>query len=114
MKKDCVFCKIVAGVIPSQTVYEDDKVIAISDINPVAPVHVLIIPKKHLGKLEILNEEEMEVAGYCFQITPVVARAKKILNEGYRLVLNQGDNAGQELDHLHLHLLAGRNLEGMG
>ncbi|MBT18203.1 MAG: histidine triad nucleotide-binding protein [Dehalococcoidia bacterium] len=114
MKEDCVFCKIVAGEVPGQKIHEDAKVIAISDINPVAPVHVLIIPKKHLGKLEMLNEEEMEVAGYCFQIAPVVARAKKILNEGYRLVLNQGENAGQELDHLHLHLLAGRNLKGMG
>lgn len=114
MRDECIFCKIISGEIAAQIIYEDQNIIAIPDINPVAPVHILVIPKQHLGRLDTLTEAEMGLAGDCFKAIPLVAEGEEILNHGYRVVLNQGKDSGQEIEHLHLHLLAGKSLKGMG
>ena len=107
-KDDCLFCKIVKGDIPSEKIYEDDLVIGFNDINPVAPTHILIIPKDHFSSLNDFEAEDTKLLG------EVVYRAKQIaktLNlEDYRLVTNTGAKAGQSVFHLHFHLIAGRDL----
>ena len=114
MRDECIFCKIISGEIAAQIIYEDQNIIAIPDMSPVAPVHILVIPKQHLGRLGTLTETEIGLAGDCFKAIPLVAEGEESLNQGYRVVLNQGKDSGQEIEHLHLHLLAGRSLKGMG
>jgi histidine triad (HIT) family protein len=106
---DCLFCKIIAGDIPSKKVYEDDRTFAFEDIRPTAPTHVLIIPKKHIVGLKEAEESDAELLGYCQIVAAKIARERKIEN-GYRTVYNVGPGAGQSVFHLHLHLLGGRNL----
>src|ERR1700752_1745009 len=104
---DCLFCKIIAGQIPSKKVYEDDKVFAFEDIRPQAPTHVLIVPKKHIVDIKEASEQDAELIGYCNLVAAKIARERK-LERGYRTVYNVGPDAGQTVFHLHLHLLGGR------
>jgi histidine triad (HIT) family protein len=107
---DCIFCRIVKGEIPSTRVHEDDLVIAIRDIRPLAPVHVLVIPKKHVTSLWELEDEAL--AGRLVHVAAQIARAEK-LEKGWRLIANTREHGGQEVQHLHVHVLGGRRLGRM-
>ncbi len=107
---DCIFCKIAAGEIPSDTVYQDEEVIAFRDINPVAPTHLLIISKKHIPSLAHLPDDETPLIGHMVKIANQLAREEGIFESGYRLVISCGKQGGQEVPHLHMHLLGGRQL----
>lgn len=107
---NCIFCKIVQGIIPSDKVYEDDKVLAFKDINPGAPVHLLIIPKLHIGSVNELNEEHKELIGHIFIIAKKLAKELGVDESGYRIVNNCGEDGGQTVQHIHFHLLGGRSL----
>ena len=106
--EDCIFCKVVKGEIPSQKVYEDEKILAFNDVNPQAPIHILIIPKRHIDKLSSLEDKDKELIGYMFLIAKRIAKDKGINKTGYRIVGNCEKNAGQLVFHIHLHLLGGR------
>ncbi len=106
---DCLFCKIIAGKIPSKKIYEDDRVFAFEDINPQAPTHVLIVPKKHIVGLKEAAPDDAEIIGYCQLVAAKLGRERKI-ESGYRTVYNVGPGAGQSVFHLHLHLIGGRAL----
>jgi histidine triad (HIT) family protein len=110
----CLFCRIVAGEIPSERVYEDDRVIAIRDIQPAAPVHVLLIPREHVTSLAELEEGQREMAGHLLWGVAEVARREGVAERGYRTVINTGEEGGQTVSHLHVHLLAGKKLSGHG
>lgn len=105
---DCLFCKIVKGEIPSSKVYEDDTVYAFNDIAPAAPVHVLIIPKEHITSAADINADNSKVIAHIFEIAAKIAE-EKVLSDGFRVVTNCGDSAGQTVKHLHFHLLSGRD-----
>lgn len=107
---DCVFCKIVQGEIPSNKVYEDDKILSFKDLNPEAPVHVLIIPKKHIASLTEVNEEDAEIIAHIFKTIPKIVKDLEIDKDGYRVVSNCGEFGGQSVPHVHFHLLGGRSL----
>ncbi|MFR3920274.1 MAG: histidine triad nucleotide-binding protein [Clostridia bacterium] len=107
---DCIFCKIVKGEIPSEKVYEDEKVLAFKDINPVTPIHVLVIPKKHFKDVLDVKEEDKEIIADLFQSINKIAKTLGIEKNGFRIVNNCGEDAGQEVMHLHFHLLAGKKL----
>ena len=107
---DCIFCKIVAGEIPSDIVYQDEEAIAFRDINPQAPVHLLIVPRKHTPALTDLAEAESSLAGHMVNIANQLAKREVISEGGYRLVINCGQQGGQLVPHLHMHLLGGRQL----
>ncbi len=108
--KDCLFCRIIAGEIPAKRVYEDEHTLAFEDINPHAPTHVLVVPKKHIRGLKEAAAEDAEIIGLCHLAAARVARERGI-ESGYRTVLNVGPGAGQSVFHLHLHLLGGRDLK---
>ena len=108
---DCVFCKIAAGEIPSKFLYEDDEVVAFADLHPQAPVHVLVIPRKHIQSLNHLSDGEMPLFDHMIKAAQQVAKDKGIFEKGYKLVINTGREGGQVIQHLHLHLLGGRNLD---
>ena len=106
---DCLFCKIAAGEIPSKKAYEDEKVYAFYDIDPHAPVHILVIPKEHIQSVSQITPENQEIVGHIF--TVIAKLAKELdLKDGYRVVSNVGEQGGQSVPHLHFHLLGGRNL----
>ncbi|MCG8489373.1 MAG: histidine triad nucleotide-binding protein [Candidatus Thiodiazotropha sp.] len=107
---DCLFCKFVSGEISTQTVYEDDDVLAFRDINPQAPCHVLIIPKKHISTLNDLTEQDAELVGKLYLTAAKVAKQEGIDEAGYRTVMNCNEQAGQTVFHIHLHLLGGRRM----
>ena len=107
---DCIFCQIVAGKIPSEIIYQDEKVIAFHDIHPMAPVHLIIIPKKHIPSLVHLSEAESLLIGHMVNIANQLAKREGISESGYRLAMNCGEEGGQLVPHLHLHLLGGRKL----
>jgi len=107
---ECIFCKIVNKEIAAEIVYEDDKVIAFKDTKPVASVHLLIIPKKHIPSVNHLSLGDRELIGELFLVAQKMARAKGVAKTGYRLIFNIGKDAGQTIDHLHLHLIGGRKL----
>ena len=107
---DCLFCKIIAGDIPSSKVYEDDKVYAFRDIEPQAPVHILIIPKEHIASANELTEENASVVGHIFAVAAKLAKEEGIADGGYRIVNNCGEDGGQTVKHLHFHMLGGRSL----
>jgi len=107
---DCIFCKIVAGEIPSTKVYEDDLMVAFRDINPEAPTHILFIPKKHIANLGEMQDDDVSLLGHMMKVIGEEA-VRQGLTEGYRVVNNCGKQAGQSVDHLHFHLLGGRNLQ---
>ena len=106
--EDCLFCKIVKGEIPSTKVYEDDEVLAFEDINPAAPIHILVIPKKHITSLAHLQKEDETVVGKIYTVMNRIAEEKGFKEDGYRVIVNCGKNGGQEVMHLHFHLLAGK------
>lgn len=109
--EDCLFCGIVEGNIPSKKVYEDDRILAFEDINPRAPVHILVIPKSHKATLLELEEADKETIGNIYLVINKLAREKKIADEGFRVVVNCGKRAGQEVFHIHFHLLGGRSMQ---
>lgn len=104
---DCLFCKIIAGEIPANKVYEDDKVLAFHDINPQAPVHILVIPKIHISTLNDVNKENSEVIAHIFEVIPQIAE-KMNLEKGYRVVSNCSLYGGQTVFHIHFHILGGK------
>ena len=106
---DCIFCKIIAGEIPSNKVYEDDKILAFHDINPEAPMHVLVIPKVHIPSMDAVTAENSAVVAHIFQQIPAIAKAAAVTN-GYRVVSNCGPAAAQSVPHLHFHILGGKQL----
>ena len=107
---DCLFCRIIAGEIPAKKIYEDEHTFAFEDINPQAPTHVLVVPKRHVAGLKEASDEDAEIVGLCHLAAARIARERGIEN-GYRTVLNVGPGAGQSVFHLHVHLLGGRNLK---
>ena len=109
---DCIFCNIVAGKISTDIVYQDDEVLAFRDIHPQAPVHLLVIPKKHYTALTDLAEEDKMLMGHMVTVANQLAGQEGIANSGYRLVVNCGRQGGQLVPHLHLHILGGRQLSG--
>ncbi len=108
--EDCIFCKIIKGEIPSNKVYEDDEILAFKDINPMAPVHILVIPKKHIESANEITEEDEKVIGKIFTVIKKLAKDNN-LDNGYRIVNNCGEDGGQAVKHLHFHLLGGRKLK---
>lgn len=110
MASDCIFCKIAAGEIPSAKVYEDEQVLAFNDINPQAPVHVLVIPKKHVASVNGLAAEDTEMLGRVFAAVQRVVQEKGVAESGYRVVTNTGKDSGQVVHHLHFHILGGQML----
>ena len=108
---DCLFCKIAAGDIPSEMVYQDDEVVAFKDIRPQAPVHILIIPRKHIAKVAEMEAGDQPLMGKLIYTATRLAREMNISEDGFRLVFNNGENAGQEVFHIHLHLLGGRSMQ---
>lgn len=107
---DCLFCKIIAGEIPSNKVYEDDTVYAFRDIAPQAPTHILVVPKTHIADCNGVSEDNAAVVAHIFTVIPKIAAAEGLTN-GYRVVSNCGSDAGQTVPHLHFHILGGRQLE---
>ena len=107
--ENCLFCKIVAGDIPSTKVYEDESVLAFRDIAPMAPTHILVIPKCHIPSVDGVTAENSGVVAHIFEVIPQIAKAEG-LEKGYRVVSNCGDDAGQTVHHLHFHILGGRKL----
>ena len=107
---DCIFCQIVAGEVPSNIVYQDEEVLAFTDINPQAPIHLIIIPKKHIPSLTHLSQEQSSIIGNMINIANQLAKREGISESGYRLVINCGKEGGQLVPHLHMHLLGGRKL----
>ena len=108
MNEDCLFCKIIQGAIPSDTLYEDDEVLAFRDIAPAAPVHFLVIPKKHISGPSAVEEEDEQLIGKLMRIGNQVAQKEGL--EQFRLVFNNGEDAGQTVFHIHMHVIGGRSL----
>jgi histidine triad (HIT) family protein len=107
---DCLFCKIIAGTIPATFVHQDDRAVAIRDINPQAPTHVLIMPRRHIASINDLTDEDAPLVGHLHVIARALAEAESVAAGGYRLVFNTGAQAGQTVAHIHLHLIGGRAL----
>ena len=107
---DCLFCKIIKGEIPSQKVYEDDEILAFKDINPAAPVHILVIPKKHIDSIAMLEKQDEPLVGRIYSVINKIAEEQGVKEDGFRVIVNCGKNGGQEVMHLHFHLLAGTKL----
>lgn len=108
--EDCLFCKIVKGEIPAKKVYENDEVIAFHDIQPQAPIHILVIPKKHITSLAHLTKEDEAMIGRIYGVINEIAEEQGVKQEGYRVVVNCGKNGGQTVMHLHFHILAGKTM----
>ena len=108
MSDACVFCRIAAGEIPSDTVFQDDDVVAFRDLTPRAPTHILVIPRRHIASVAALTEDDAAIAGRLLVTAARIARDEGIAEAGYRLVANTGRWGGQTVDHLHLHLMGGR------
>ena len=108
MADECLFCKILAGEVPSEIVYEDEIVIAFKDIYPKAPFHVLIIPRKHIATLNDLSADDTLLAGQLFSAAKTIAKQQGFADDGYRMMMNCGEGGGQIIFHMHLHLMAGK------
>ena len=108
MKDDCIFCKIVKGDLPAQIVFQDEAVTAFRDINPVTPVHILIVPNRHLASVNVMTEADEALLGRMVNVGRQLAVDEGIDEDGYRLVINTGPQAGQSVYHIHLHLLGGQ------
>lgn len=106
----CLFCKIVAGEIPAQTVFENDRVLAFRDINPTAPTHILVIPKKHIATMNDATEDDGSLLGEMMLVAKDIANQEGVAEDGFRLALNTNHHGGQSVYHIHLHLLAGRQM----
>ena len=110
MEENCIFCKIIKGEIPSKKVYEDEEILAFNDINPAAPIHVLVIPKKHITSLAEMEDGDEKIVGKIYKIINEIAEQLGVKENGYRVIVNCGKDGGQEVGHLHFHLLAGTQL----
>jgi histidine triad (HIT) family protein len=108
---DCLFCKILAGEIPSETVYEDEQVVVFRDINPKAEIHLLVIPRQHIASLDDLTPEQDALMAHMLRVLPQLAKAQG-LDDGFRTIINTGKDGGQIIFHLHMHLLGGKDLPG--
>ena len=108
--EDCIFCKIIKKEIPSTIIYEDDKVIAFNDVNPAAPIHILVVPKKHIETLLDVTDEDNELISYVYQVINKIAKEKGLANNGFRVIVNCGKDSGQEVMHIHFHVLGGKKL----
>lgn len=108
--EDCLFCKIIKGEIPSSKVYEDEEFLAFNDINPATPIHILVIPKKHITSLAHLEKEDEALVGRIYGVINKIAEEQGFKQDGYRVVVNCGKNGGQTVMHLHFHILAGKEL----
>ncbi len=106
---DCLFCKIINKEIPSDLIYEDEKVVAFKDINPQAPIHILVLPKEHIASNNEITEENSSIVGHVFTVIKKLAKDNGLEN-GYRIVNNCGEDGGQSVNHLHFHLLGGRQM----
>ena len=109
--ENCVFCKIIKGEIPSEKVYEDDEILAFKDINPVAPIHILVIPKKHIKTLLEVTEEDSKLIAKIYMAINKIAKDLGIEKDGFRVVANCGRDSGHDVLHIHFHMLAGKKLE---
>ena len=109
-EKDCLFCKIIDGEVPADVIYEDETLIAFRDINPKAPTHVLLIPRRHIATMNDLQESDVSVAGELFTTAAKIAADEGLAEDGYRVVMNCNEAAGQSVFHIHLHLLGGRRM----
>ena len=107
---DCLFCKIVKGEIPSKKIYEDGEILAFYDINPEAPIHILVIPKRHIESLAHIEKQDEEMIGKIFGAINKISEEQGFKQDGYRVVTNCGENGGQSIKHLHFHVLAGKKL----
>lgn len=106
----CLFCRIVAGEIPATQIYQDDQLVVIEDINPAAPLHLLLIPRKHIaGTLDLLPEDDLLI-GHLYRVAAAIARERGVAESGFRIVANTNADAGQSVFHIHFHLLAGRSM----
>lgn len=108
--EDCIFCKIIKKEIPSEIVYEDEEIIAFKDINPAAPIHILVIPKKHISSIIDMKKEDEAIIGRIYSVINKIAEDIGIKEKGFRVILNCGEDGGQEVKHIHFHLLAGKKL----
>ena len=108
MSSDCLFCKILAGEIPADVVYESETAVAFRDVNPQAPTHVLIIPRKHIATINDIEDEDHDVIGSLYTAAKSIAAGEGIAEDGYRAVMNCNESAGQSVFHIHLHILGGR------
>lgn len=108
--EDCVFCKLIKGDIPSKKVYEDEDILAFKDIHPAAPIHILVIPKKHIATLMQVTQEDSNLMDKILEVIQKVAKQLEIEEKGFRLIANCGPDSGQEVMHVHFHLLAGRKM----
>jgi len=108
MAADCIFCRIAAGEIPARLAYQDDQVVAFHDLHPAAPVHILVIPRKHIPTVPAIAPEDEPVVGHLLRAAGIIAGEQGLSERGFRGVINSGRDAGQEVMHLHLHLLGGR------
>ena len=108
--ENCLFCKIIAGEIPSKKVYEDENVYAFHDINPNAPVHVLVIPKVHIASIQEVTEENLSAVSAVLKVIPHIAQELGLAENGYRVITNCGEDGGQSVKHLHFHILGGKKL----
>lgn len=108
--EDCIFCKIIKGEIPSEKVWEDDEILAFKDINPAAPIHILVIPKKHIPTLMDIKPEDNELISKIMQTIKQIAKEQGFAENGFRLIANCGPDSGQEVMHIHFHVLAGKKM----
>ena len=108
--EDCIFCKIIDKKIPAEIVYEDEEIISFKDINPAAPIHILVIPKKHITKITDLNIEDESLIGKIYTVINKIAVEQEFAEEGFRVIVNCGENGGQEVGHVHFHILGGKKL----
>lgn len=110
MPDNCIFCKIIAGEVPARTLFEDDRVVVIEDIDPQAPVHLLIFPRRHVRTTLDLTEQDNQLIGHMFQVASQLAKERNVAENGFRIVNNCNEDGGQSVWHLHFHLLGGRRL----
>ena len=108
--EDCIFCKIINEEISSEIVYEDQKVIAFKDINPAAPIHILVVPKKHIETLLDVSEEDKDLISYIYQVINKIAKEQNFAQNGFRVIANCGKDSGQEVMHIHFHVIGGKKL----
>lgn len=108
--EDCVFCKIISREIPGDIVYEDEEIIAFKDIHPAAPIHILVIPKRHIGKITEVKKEDELLIGKIYLAINKIAEEQRIFEKGFRVIINCGEEGGQVVNHVHFHLLGGKKL----
>lgn len=108
MDQNCIFCRIIAGQSPGEKVYEDDRVVALNDLNPAAPIHILIVPRDHIPSINQITQDQEALIGHLFTTAKWLAKSNGIVDSGYRLIMNTGPDARQSVFHIHLHFLGGQ------